>query len=187
LIPRSLLLFCEFLEMKTNPIMKIKYRPAEKKHAREFVNWQYEPPYDVYNCPPDEIGDAVQYNIDPVNNVYAMFDENEELVGYCSYGKDAQVPGGDYREEALDIGLMLKPELTGQGMGTDFASQVIQNGIERYAPKKLRVTIASFNKRAIRVWEKNGFQQYQEFNREGNGMEFVVMHRSCIIDKVNRK
>jgi len=155
--------------------MKIKYRPADKKSAREFVNWQYEPPYDVYNCPPDEIGDAVQYNINPVNNVYAMFDENEELVGYCSYGRDAQVPGWDYREDALDIGLMIKPELTGQGMGAAFVREVIRNGIETYAPGKLRVTIAAFNKHAMHVWEKNGFQQIYSFERIGNRMEFVIM------------
>jgi ribosomal-protein-alanine N-acetyltransferase len=157
--------------------VRTEYRPAEKKHARIFVNWQYEPPYDVYNCPPEEIGDAVQHNINPENKVYAMFDQNEELIGYCSYGKDAQVPGGDYSEAALDIGLMIKPELTGQGMGSDFASEVIQNGIDKYAPKKLRVTIAAFNQRAMRVWEKNGFQQTQKFNREGDGMEFVIMKK----------
>jgi len=155
--------------------LSISYRPAEKKHAREFVNWQYEPPYDVYNCPPEEIGDAVQYNIDLKNNVYTMFNESDILIGYCSYGKDAQVPGGDYNEEALDIGLMIKPDLTGQGMGAAFAKEVIRYGIAKYAPKKLRVTIAAFNKRAMRVWEKNGFQQTQNFKRSKDEMEFVVM------------
>jgi RimJ/RimL family protein N-acetyltransferase len=155
--------------------LHISYHLAEKKHARIFVNWKYEPPYDVYNCPPDEIGDAVQYNIDPTNNVYAMLDQNEELVGYCSYGKDAQVPGGDYNEEALDIGLMIKPELTGQGMGAAFVEEVIRNGIEKYAPEKLRVTIAAFNKRAMRVWERNGFQQTQSFTRTEVKMDFVIM------------
>jgi len=157
--------------------MKIDYRFAEKKHAREFVNWRYEPPYDVYNCPPEEIGDAVQYNIDPTNNVYAMLDQNEELIGYCSYGKDAQVPGGDYSEEALDIGLMIKPGLTGQGLGTGLAEGVITNGVRKYKPKKLRVTIAAFNKRAMRVWEKNGFQQTQKFNRKNDDLEFVIMKK----------
>lgn len=155
--------------------LQISYRPAEKKHAREFVQWVYESPYDVYNCPPEEIDNVVQYNIDPRNNVYAMLDQNEELMGYCSYGKDAQVPGGDYSEEALDIGLMIKPELTGQGMGATFAKEVIRNGIAKYEPKKLRLTIAAFNKRAMRTWEKNGFEQNQTFERSINKMEFVVM------------
>jgi RimJ/RimL family protein N-acetyltransferase len=158
--------------------LQISYRPAEKKHAREFVNWQYEPPYDVYNCPPEEIGDAVQYNIDPKNNVYSMFNESDILIGYCSYGRDAQVPGGDYSEEALDIGLMIKPELTGQGLGTAFAEEIVRNGVNKYDPKKLRVTIAIFNKRAIRTWEKNGFKQTQFFKRSGDEMEFVIMTKT---------
>jgi len=160
--------------------LQISYYPAEKKHARVFVNWQYKPPYDVYNCPPEEVGDAVHYNIDPANNVYAMLDQNEELVGYCSYGRDAQVPGGDYSEEALDIGMMIKPELTGQGLGAAFAEEVIRNGVGKYNSKKLRVTIAAFNKRAMRVWEKNGFQQTQFFTRANGEMNFVIMTKEIV-------
>jgi len=155
--------------------MKIDYRPAGATSAREFVQWQYEPPYDIYNCPADQVDKFIQYNITPENNVFAMYSQDDELIGYCSYGQDAQVPGGDYSEEALDIGLMIKPELTGQGMGSAFASAVITNGIAKYTPQKLRVTIAAFNTRAIRTWEKNGFERAQIFKRSRDGMEFVIM------------
>ena len=155
--------------------MKISYRPADEASAREFVQWQYEPPYDVYNCPPEQVEKYIRYSIDPKNNIYAMFDQTEKLIGYCSYGRDARIPGGNYSEDALDIGLMIKPELTGQGLGTDIASKVVQNGVNVYSPGKLRVTIAAFNKRAIRVWQKNGFKQRQTFKRDGDGMNFVIM------------
>jgi ribosomal-protein-alanine N-acetyltransferase len=155
--------------------LHITYRPADEKSAREFVKWKYEPPYDVYNCRPGEMDKAIRYNIDPENNVYAMFSQDGKLIGYCSYGKDAQVPGGDYSEEALDIGLMIKPELTGQGMGAAFVGEIIRNGVGRYAPKKLRVTIAAFNKRAIHIWEKIGFCHTQTFKRSNDGMEFLIM------------
>jgi len=158
--------------------VKISYRPVDETSAREFVGWQYDPPYNIYNCPPDQFEKIVQYNIDSENNVYAMFNERDELDGYCSYGRDAQVPGGDYSAEALDIGMMIKPELTGQGLGTTFAEEVTRNGVHKYSPKILRVTIAAFNKRAMRVWEKNGFQQTQTFIRDGGGMDFVIMTKS---------
>jgi len=163
--------------------MKIDYRLADEKSAREFLGWHYEPPYDIYNCPPEQLEETVQYNIDPANNVYAMFDQDEELIGFCSYGRDARVPGGDYSEEALDIGLMIKPALTGQGFGAAFAGDVIRNGIEKYAPRKLRVTIAAFNTRAIRVWEKHGFQQTQTFKRSRGGMEFIIMMKKVVTVK----
>ena len=155
--------------------MKINYRPSDEKSAREFLMWHYETPYDIYNCPHEDVEKYIQYNIDPANNVYAIFDQAGQLIAYCSYGKDAQVPGGDYSENALDIGMMVKPELTGRGMGSSFAREVIQNGLHKYTANKLRVTIAAFNKRAIRTWEKNGFQHKQNFKRRGNGMEFVIM------------
>jgi len=155
--------------------LQISYQPANEKSAREFLSWRYEPPYDIYNCPPDQVDESVLYNANPENNVFAMFDQQGELVGYCSYGRDAQVPGEDYSEKALDIGMMIKPELTGQGLGAAFAGEVIRNGIENYGPGKLRVSIAVFNHRAIRVWEKNGFRETQTFKRLADGMEFVIM------------
>jgi len=158
--------------------LQISYHPADEKSAREFLQWQYAPPYDVYNCPPDQTEKFARYNSNPENNVYTMFNEKDELIGYCSYGQDAQVPGGDYSEIALDIGMMIKPGLTGQGLGTAFAEEVIRNGVDKYNPKKLRVTIAAFNKRAMRVWEKNGFQQTQSFKRSGGEMEFVIMTKA---------
>lgn len=155
--------------------MKIEYRPADEAFAREFLSWQYEPPYDIYNCPPLKMEEYVFYNSDPANHVYAMFDQENTLVGYCSYGRDAQVSGGDYSQAALDIGMMIKPEWTGQGLGATFAADVIRNGIEIYAPRRLRVTVAAFNTRARRVWEKHGFKQTQAFKRSNDGMEFVIM------------
>ena len=155
--------------------MQIEYRSADETSAREFLQWQYAPPYDVYNCPPERVEEFVRYNVDPKNNVYAMFNQEGELVGFCSYGADAQVPGGDYSESALDIGMMIKPELTGQGRGADFAREVIHNGSRLYGSGRMRVTIAAFNQRAMSVWGKNGFQQSQRFKRKTDGMEFVIM------------
>ena len=71
--------------------------------------------------------------------------------------------------------MMIKPELTGHGLGADFAREVFHNGSRQYGPGLMRVTIAAFNQRAIRVWEKNGFRQTQRFQRVNDGMEFIVM------------
>lgn len=155
----------------------VDYRLADEKTAREFLSWKYPPPYDVYNSLPEYFEEDLFYQTDPTNNIYGMFSQEGELIGYCSYGCDAQVPGGDYTEDALDIGLMVKPELTGMKLGRYFVREVIRNGIEKYHPAKLRVTIAEFNKRAIRVWKKNGFKSVQVFERLNDEMKFVIMTR----------
>ena len=60
--------------------MKIAYRPADERSAREFPAWQYEPPDDIYNCPPEQMEKSVRYNLNPQNNVYAMFDQQGKLI-----------------------------------------------------------------------------------------------------------
>ena len=70
--------------------------------------------------------------------------------------------------------MMIKPELTGQGLGSHYANAVIQNGIAKYNPKKLRVTILDTNQRAMKVWQKNGFRRVQSFARENDQLGFVV-------------
>jgi len=153
---------------------EIRFIPTDEASAREFLRWNYQVPYEVYNYSPEHFEEDLAYHIDPANNLYSMYIE-DELAGYCSYGRDAQVPGGDYTEEALDIGMMIKPELTGQGHGSEYAYAVIQNGISKYHPKRLRVTILATNLRAIRVWEKNGFQTVQSFSRESDSLSFAIL------------
>ncbi len=157
--------------------MKITYRRPDESTAREYLNWKYAPPYDIYNFSNDPLEEEIAYQVDPKNNIFGMYDETGCLVGYCGFGADARVPGGDYSEEALDIGMMLRPDMTGHGMGSAFASAVIRMGVEMFRPHLLRVTIAGFNQRARRVWEKNGFVLTQSFVRPNDGLIFVVMTR----------
>ena len=157
--------------------MHITYLPPDEAAAREYLRWMYDPPYGIYNYSSGSLEEEIAYQVDPKNNIFGMYDEAGCLVGYCGFGADARVPGGDYSEEALDIGMMLRPDLTGHGMGSAFASAVIRQGAKLFRPRKLRVTIAGFNQRARRVWEKNGFVLTQSFVRPSDELAFVVMTR----------
>jgi len=152
---------------------KINYVPTDEKSVREFLKWKYEPPYEIYNYRPDRFEEDLAYHLDPANNLYSMYREGE-LIGYCSFGRDAQVPGGDYSEEALDIGLMIKPSLTGRGLGSEHVKDVIGHAMTKYKPRKLRVTILDTNQRAMKVWEKNGFQKTQSFESEKHQLGFII-------------
>ncbi len=150
------------------------YWPTDEESAREILKSKNEPPYAIYNYMPQYLQEDVAYHIDSANNIYSMYRE-DELVGYCSFGQDGRVPGGEYSELALDIGLMIKPELTGQGLGSEFIEDVIRFARKQFKPNQLRVTILTTNLRAIRVWEKSGFQKTQTFKREGDGLPFIIM------------
>lgn len=155
---------------------KIHYSPADEASAREFLRWKYKSPYEIYNYAPEHFEQDLVYHLDPGNNIYSMFREGA-LIGYCSFRQDARVPGGDYSEEALDIGLMIKPELTGRGQGSEYVKDVIHFARTQFIPRRLRVTILKTNLRAQRVWEKNGFQKTQEFTRDTDRVPFVILTR----------
>lgn len=111
----------------------------------------------------------------PRNNYYTIADASGDLVGYCCFGPDAQVGGGDYTACALDVGLGMRPHLTGQGRGLAFFSAILDFGRRTFAPQAFRVTVAAFNQRALRVYEKAGFRATQTFRRDGDGLPFVIL------------
>jgi RimJ/RimL family protein N-acetyltransferase len=162
--------------MKTNPVYpKITFTPLDEPTAIEIVSWRYDPPYDIYNI--EDLDAAILYAIDPQNRFFAMRDATDKLVGFCSFGQDGQVPGGNYDLEALDIGMGIHPDLTGLGHGTGYVAAVLNFAREEFAMELMRVTIAAFNLRAQRVWEKNGFRPVQAFKRALDDRDFVVLLR----------
>jgi ribosomal-protein-alanine N-acetyltransferase len=155
------------------PHMTLTFSPMDRISALEIVQWRYPPPYDLYNLSEDE--ETIAYALDPANSLFAMRDANAQMVGFCSFGVDGQVPGGDYSQGALDIGMGIHPQLTGQGNGVAYAQQVLAYARQAYASVRFRVTIAVFNQRAQRVWTRCGFHPVQRFQNPDSNREFVVM------------
>lgn len=156
--------------------MDVTLRPVTESDIRQFITWRYDPPYDGYNI----TGDAdqlVTYFMLPSVDCHALL-ADDELIGFCTFGSDAQVPGGDYFQNRLDIGLGIRPDLTGQGNGSSYVETVVDHALSRQT--SLRVTIARQNRRAIRVWEANGFHQTQEFQSPSEVMgthDFAIFER----------
>ncbi len=155
--------------------MKLDFRAMDEASAQAITRWRYEPPYDVYNVRPD----AVHVFLDPKNAYYRITDGQGQLIAFCCFGPDAQVPGGDYTAAALDIGLGVRPDLTGKGQGLRYVAAVLAFAGRTFAATRWRVTVAKFNRRALRVWEKAGFRPVQTFRRGGAGRAFVVLARDA--------
>ncbi|MFI5103639.1 MAG: GNAT family N-acetyltransferase, partial [Terriglobales bacterium] len=103
----------------------------------------------------------------------------EEMVGYFCVGADARVPGWAYDDTALDFGMGLRPDLTGQGMGAEYLQEVIAVIAQRWPQRAFRVTVAGWNQRAIRVCLHAGFRTVATFTstRSEQG-EYLVLIRS---------
>jgi ribosomal-protein-alanine N-acetyltransferase len=79
----------------------------------------------------------------------------------------------------VDIGLGLRPDLTGRGLGLPFVLAGLEFARERFAPEGFRLTVAAFNERAILIYERAGFRGIETFTHRTNGGEhpFVLMVR----------
>ncbi|WP_325034793.1 GNAT family N-acetyltransferase [Lentibacillus sp. Marseille-P4043] len=144
-----------------------------EKRAKEILKWKYVKPYDFYNN--DLNDESLQEFLE--NPYFAVVDQDDELFGFFCVGESAQVPIGNqvgaYNEDMIDIGFGMKPNLTGQGNGFEFCSLIFRCVQENYDKKDLRLTVATFNKRAIHLYGKLGFVKKMAFDTDS--AEFITM------------
>ena len=101
-------------------------KEMDARLAEEILRWTYEPPYDFYN---NELNEESLQEL--LNDEYkAVVDSQNDLVGFYCVGKSAQVPIGHlfdaYSKPFPDIGLGMKPSLTGKGNGTIFFPFILE-------------------------------------------------------------
>ncbi|MEN8239793.1 MAG: GNAT family N-acetyltransferase [Actinomycetota bacterium] len=141
--------------------MTYHVRAVTEDDIRDFATWRYDPPYDSYSIT-DAMDESIEYFSDPDIHCHVVI-RADELVAFCTFGKDARVPGGTYDEAALDVGLGVRPSLTGSGNGKAIASAVMEYARSAFAHDRYRVTIAAPNERAQRTWNGVGFEPTDRF------------------------
>jgi RimJ/RimL family protein N-acetyltransferase len=150
--------------------------------AREMLSWHYEPPYTMYSMDTvseDDMPDEIAYLLNAENHFYAIYNDQNEMVGHCVFHAEARVRGDGYAEDALDVGIGMRPDMTGQGQGTAITAQVLNFAKQQYAPSLYRATIAAWNKRAQVVCLKNGFRKVREFDSD-DGRRWVVLLKEVV-------
>ncbi|MBM7681135.1 RimJ/RimL family protein N-acetyltransferase [Pullulanibacillus pueri] len=137
-----------------------------ESYTTEILKWRYEKPFDFYNM---EATDEVNQEF-LSGSYYAIVTENQELVGFFCIGEAAQVPIGHqfgaYDEKCIDIGLGMRPDLTGRGNGAEFFTFIL-NEVQAHINTThvpLRLTVATFNERAIHLYKTFGFVNKNEFD-----------------------
>lgn len=153
--------------------MELYISKMTESYATEILNWSYAPPYDFYN------NELSQEGLDELlNNQYlAVIDQDENLIGFYCIGQSAQVPKGNefgvYEKRMVDIGLGVRPDLTGIGFGSEIFRFILEGIHKKTNLSTFRLTVAKFNKRAIRLYENFGFKVENEFYTEL--AEFITM------------
>jgi len=146
--------------------------PLTREHAEDISTWRYDAPYDVY----DMVGTDPDALLQPAIGYHAVL-AGDRLIGFRSFGPDGQVPGWDYDDSALDTGGGLRPDLTGLGLGRAAISAGLAFGRRRFQPPAFRVTVASFNHRALRTVRSLGFEPVGSFAAARDARKFEVLIR----------
>jgi ribosomal-protein-alanine N-acetyltransferase len=145
----------------------------DEKYANEIAyNWKYDGSYSFYDITADKEDLKEFLNPEKWEYTFAVLNELEELIGFYSFY---------FKSGIMWIGFGLKPDFTGKGHGFDFVLSGIKYGIKKYNYDKdyLMLGVAKFNKRAIKVYKKIGFQIVEEYLQETNGgkYSFVKMKK----------
>ena len=141
--------------------MKLTIRPASPQALEAIVSARYGPPYEFYDGDGEPVLNPERY--------YEALDEQGSFVGHFYF---------EEKEGAVEIGLGLRPELTGQGLGLDFVIAGVKFARRRWSSRRIVLSVAAFNERAIKVYERAGFREtgrhVRSFERWGD-VEFVDM------------
>ncbi|MFL0248687.1 GNAT family N-acetyltransferase [Candidatus Clostridium stratigraminis] len=113
---------------------------------------------------------------------FSVSDRENNLTGYYCFGESAQVPVGNQFgvydcKDITDVGLGINPILCGQGLGLKFFSNGLDFARNNLLAKGFRLTVATFNQRAIKIYQQIGFKKVNSFERktETDKMDFWVM------------
>ena len=152
--------------------------PMSEAYAREIACWQYPGTYAIYSLQPSE--ELLAELLD--GSYYACLDGAGTLMGYFCFGQSARIPLSQeqqalYEEDCLDFGLGMEPRRCGKGEGTAFMQAGLAFAAETFPPKQLRLVVASFNRRAIHLYQKLGFVRQAQVTHLRSGQPFELMVR----------
>ena len=145
-------------------------RPMSQVDAETVAAWHYEPPYDFYDFEADPADLAEILDAERRAGDYHAVDVDGELAGFFSFKQHG---------DAIEIGLGLRPDLTGRALGPAFVEAGMTFARAAFGPREQWLDVATFNDRARKVYERAGFEpRHVWIHSSGQGpVEFLRMSR----------
>jgi ribosomal-protein-alanine N-acetyltransferase len=144
-------------------------RPLTQADAEAVAAWRYPGDYAFYDWTADP-GDLALL-LDPARRrdaFHAAEGEDGSLAGFFQIEPSAG---------SVELGLGLRPDLCGRGLGKGFTHTGIELVRRLHGPVRITLAVAAFNRRAITVYERCGFTETGRHVRHtaGDDWEFVDM------------
>jgi ribosomal-protein-alanine N-acetyltransferase len=164
-----------FSAITSRDLEELEFSAMGQSDAAEVAAWRYPDIYAFYNASADPDDQAEL--LDPRRRRDTYFSAHVATFGLVGFVELKPLDG-----DALEIGLGLRPECAGRGLGATFVRRVCIWGSDRLTPASLILRVATFNRRAIRVYERLGFQptQVEIINSYGTDVEFLCMERAVM-------
>lgn len=167
--------------------MDFKFVPMTGEYAQTIVeSWKYGGEYSIY----DYVNEA-DHMLDPAaweGGIFAVLDQDGELVGEVSIefiGESDQYT--EYRDfgdseliasREMWIGFGLRPDLVGRKLGPGFVSACVNHAVRffGYRGEYIRLGVAAFNRRAIKAYQRAGFEVYEQARGTIAGREYDSLY-----------
>lgn len=147
-----------------------KIEKMNQQAAQEIAdNWKYPGEYSFYDMTED------------IEDYEEIVSSEKRADNYFEVEKDGQLFGFfciqpmEDRLDEVEIGLGIKPEFTGQGMGPAFVEEIIRYIKQNTTAHTVWLDVVTFNERAIKAYKKVGFQPIKEVKQCSNGGEYTFL------------
>ena len=141
--------------------------PLSEEHARSIADWRYEFPYEWYDTAADPRRVELFANPARREGLRAVIDDEGELIGFFNFVREG---------DEVRVGLGIRPDLTGRGLGAQFIQAGLGYASEEWQPRRFRLWVAWWNERALRAYRRAGFR---EVRREEGRHRFIEMERDA--------
>lgn len=137
------------------------FAPLRPQDAHIIAGWHYSGEYAIYNQSLATVLQAAAFrglwSLMGLQTFSVFADAAQrDLIGIFTFTRQGR---------SVIIGLQLRPNFTGRGQGLAFLQAGMRFAIERFHPQALLLHVATFNQRAIKVYQRAGFQTVRTVQR----------------------
>jgi ribosomal-protein-alanine N-acetyltransferase len=141
-------------------VMAFRLEPMTAEDAADVSLWRYPAPYDRYRWPPWEqlVKDGREF-ADPdirAAQYLSVRGKNGGLAGYVQLFP---------LDRAIRIGLGLRPDLCGIGLGGGVIGLAVEEALRRRPAAQVDLEVETWNRRAILAYKKAGFTAEDEYEK----------------------
>lgn len=126
----------------------LTYHQTTENEKYEINDWKYSGDYAIYNNPPyEEQKKTGRGFANPANHFYSFYD-NEALIGFINLSDEGS---------EVFFGIGANPDYCSKGYGQQMTQTSWEISQQLFPGKPVYLEVRTWNKRAVRCYEKAGF------------------------------